>query len=692
MKRVSTLILIMMFISILAVPAFAATEGSQYILDDEMKRIPIPSAYIADKSIIYFSPLVGAMKQPADLFIDSKGIMYIADTGNNRIIKCTKEGKFIKIFKGPDKPFNEPHGVYVDADGDIYVADTKNARVVHMSPEGRLVEVFNQPTSPLYDVKYPFTPAKIYIDSIGQIYVLNLDDYHGFVVLKSNNEFKGYIASTKLSFNIMDRITRLLASKEQRDRIDKQLPPTHSNFIIDSFGTLYTTTIRTKVSQVNRFTPVGRNIFPKKGFFGEVVADYMMMFVGKTYNDPQFADLTVDENGILSALDGTSGRIYQYDQDGNLLAVFGGTGSWKGKFMNASSIAGDNEGNLYVLDSDQGRIQIFKPTSFINNVHKALAIYHDGRYEEALQPWNQILRIDKNYPIAHIGIAKALLKEGKTIESMQSYLFAEDKAGYSDAFVEYRHDIFRQYFLLIVILAFALIVLISLAVKKALALKKKAWIISSRQQKVSGFINSASILTNPFDGFVILKRNRYLGGLDYKTPIILIVLTVVSKIVSIYITHYPLALVIPAKANLLVETGSLLIPFFTLSCCCYLITSIVKGESTFAEQILSSAYCLLPYIIFTIPIALLSRIMSIADLSIYQSINTIIWIWVILIALVNLSVMNNYGFWETLKVAALSIFAAIFIWSIIALMYILGSQMVGFAQEIYREFTINYLL
>lgn len=686
------LVLLMIFISILSVPVMATTEGSQYILDNKMNRIPIPTAYIAEKTIGYFNKEVGSMNQPSDLFIDQSGLLYIVDAGNNRVIKCTAKGDFIQTFYGPDKPFNDPHGIYVDLDGDIYVADTKNARVVHMSPEGKLVENFEQPTSDLYDAKYPFAPSKIFIDSIGQLYVLNLDDYHGFIVIKSNHEFKGYIASTKLSFNIMDRITRLLATKEHKDRIDKQLPPTHSNFTIDSFGTLYTTTIRTRVSQINRFTPVGRNIFPNKGFFGETAADYMMSFVGKSYNDPQFVDLTVDENGILSALDGTSGRIYQYDQDGNLLAVFGGTGSWKGRFMNASSIAGDKEGNLYVLDSDQGRIQIFKPTSFINNVHNALEIYHDGRYEEALGPWNEIIKIDKNYPIAHIGIGKALLKQGANIESMKSYRFAEDKSGYSDAFIEYRHDMFRKYFVLVVMVTLLIIVLLTLVTKKAFAMKKKAWKISSQKTRVGGLLNSFAIITNPFDGFVILKRNRYVGGLDYKTPVVLLLLTVVSKLISIYITHYPLAGVLPEDANLLLEIGSLLIPIITITCCCYLITSIVKGESTFAEQVLSAAYCLIPYIILTIPISLLSRLMSLADLSIYQTLNTIVWLWVIVIALINISVMNNYRFLETLKVTFLTLFAALFIWSIIGLIYILGTQMLGFIQEIYREFTINYLI
>jgi hypothetical protein len=168
------------------------------------------------------------------------------------------------------------------------------------------------------------------------------------------------------------------------------------------------------------------------------------------------------------------------------------------------------------------------------------------------------------------------------------------------------------------------------------------------------------------------------------------VFTIIVKIITIYITHYPLASVLPEDANFVTEIGTMLIPIFTLAGCAYLITSIVKGESTFPEQMISAAYCMLPYILFSIPVALLSRVMDLGDMGIHRSLIFIIWAWVIALALISLSVMNNYGFVETFKIAFLTIFAALVIWSILGLIYILGTQMIGFIRDVYREFVINY--
>ena len=691
MKKLCIITVFIIVLSLFPISALAFTQEFDYLIDETGTRIPIPLTYTVGENFGYFGGGVGSLNAPEDLFIDKEQNLYIADTGNNRILKTTLEGKLLKVFTGPDKPFAGPKGIFVDEDGDLYVADTNNQRIVHMDPEGGLVEVFTQPDSIFYDKSYPFKPSKLAVDSIGQIYTLNNDDYHGFVVLEPDNSFKGYVAPTKLQFNIMDRITRLLASKEQRERMDKALPPAHSNFVIDEYGTIYTTTIRTKFAQIKRFTPVGRNIYPFKGFFGELSTDYMMQFVGKPFSEPQFTDITVNSIGIISALDGVSGRIYQYDRQGNLLTVFGGTGNWKGKFMNAVSIVEDAEGKIYVLDARLSAVQVFYPTSFLKNIHAALNLYYEGRYSEAEHPWNEILRVDKNYRMAHIGLGKAYLKQDKYVEAMAAYNIANDRDGYSKVFVEYRHKQFRMYFVWIILGIFISISVIYALVKYVFKLKETAWGVSSTGQRVNGFLNSVAILTEPSGGFIMIKRNRKLGGQDFITPIVLLLLIISSRIGVIYITHYPLNPLLPSQANFLLEVGTFLIPLFTLACCAYLVTAIIKGESTFEEQLCSAAYSMLPYIVLSIPIALVSNIMGLGDTVIYDTMLKVMWIWVMVLALFNISVMNSYSFKDTIKVAFLTLFAAAFIWTLIGLFYILGAQLLHFLRQVYQEVYINYL-
>lgn len=69
---------------------------------------------------------------PRDLFIDEEGFLYVADTGNKRIIKYDLEGKMIAAVGGlgdGDGQMQEPVGIAVAADGSLYVADTWNRRI-----------------------------------------------------------------------------------------------------------------------------------------------------------------------------------------------------------------------------------------------------------------------------------------------------------------------------------------------------------------------------------------------------------------------------------------------------------------------------------------------------------------------------------------------------------------------------------
>ena len=118
-------------------------------------------------------------------------------------------------------------------------------------------------------------------------------------------------------------------------------------------------------------------------------------------------------------------------------------------FTLPTSIALDSHDRIFVLDSTA--IQILEPTYFIDTVHTAIAMYADGRYEDALELWTEVQRMDENYRLAASGIAKALHKEERYGDALRQYRSAEDASGYSTSFVEFRHQQFRRFFTLVVL-------------------------------------------------------------------------------------------------------------------------------------------------------------------------------------------------------------------------------------------------
>lgn len=466
MRHIKRLIIIMVTIIIVMHFQTATIMASNhYVLDlkDSKIKVPLPVTYEVKRVIGEINDEISMMKGAEDLFIDGRGMLYVVDTGNNRVIKMDREGTLLGIFKGPEeRQLLNPKGIYVDDEGDMYIADTGNFRIVHLSPEGEFVEEFSRPNTDLVGETFTFDPEKLAIDSIGNIYVLK---GYTLALIDAHNNFRGFKMAEKLPFSLTEAIINIFASKEQKERVARRAPPPYSNFVIHDKGMIYATAINTTQRQIQKINSIGNNIYPDK-VYGEWIIDEN----GKSRRS-YFVDLAVDKNGIISALEQQSGRIYQYDQEGNLLAVFGGKGKWKGAFDHPTSIAVDEEGNLYALDGSLNNIQVYEPTLFMRLVHEATKAYSEGEYEKSLEFWNQVLQVNENYQLAHKGKAKALAKQEKWEEAMKEYKAAQDQKGYSEAFSEYRHYLFRKHFGWVVLAIIIIGITLYLIVKSS-----KKWI------------------------------------------------------------------------------------------------------------------------------------------------------------------------------------------------------------------------
>jgi len=466
MKRLCAVVVIL---CVICLSGYVSASETNYVFE-EKQRVAIPLSYSVKKVIKNRNENINNMSQPEDLFIDMWDNVYVADTGNNRILKFSKDGEVLGVYgDNIEKPLNTPMGVFVDNDGDMYVADTGNNRIVHLSSSGKFIEEFRKPESQLLGEEFIFDPLKIYVNKTGYIYVIKS---HSFLTMDANSNFRGYVGQTLVGYDFKQALIKIFASKEQKERLAKKLPDSYTNFLIDKDGMIYAVCISRNTNQIVKLNSVGKNIFQDMAFGETTISESNSLL------DPYFVDITVDDKGIISVLDQKTGKIYQYDQEGNLLTVFAGIGNWKGVFQMPTSIDTDKAGNIYALDRNLNNIQVYEPTKFIKLVHEAVNLYSNGEYQKAMELWEQVLEIDRNYQLAHKGIAKVLMKEEKWKDAMNEYIMADDKVGYTQAFNEYRHMILQKYFGWVVL---SITLIITFAV---LLLKKIKEIVNSTIEQI----------------------------------------------------------------------------------------------------------------------------------------------------------------------------------------------------------------
>lgn len=141
----------------------------------------------------------------------------------------------------------------------------------------------------------------------------------------------------------------------------------------------------------------------------------------------------------------SQGKVFTYNDEGDLLYVYGGKGNKVGTFKIPAAIEFSG-GNQLVLDRGKGNIVIFKPTRFGTSVNQAVGYHYNGEDARAVPVWKEVLKLNSNYDIAYIGIGKSLLMDKSNKEALKYFKLGMDRDGYSVAFKRYRREVMQEHF------------------------------------------------------------------------------------------------------------------------------------------------------------------------------------------------------------------------------------------------------
>ncbi|MCL2499815.1 MAG: hypothetical protein FWE90_05705 [Defluviitaleaceae bacterium] len=483
-KRILPFILAAIFIFNPIIAAASPREATfnSYVFNQHGRAVPAPASYLPLFARSGDDWGIGPLRNPSDITAGPDGYLYIADTGNNRIIVLDENFELADVideFTMNNAPFTFAHisGIFVLPDGRIHIADQDLRRVVTINREGEILMYLGSPESELLAEGFLFTPISVIEDPSGILYILSRGSYQGalMVDLQRDNLFLGFFGANTVAMSagqLGQILWRRIMTREQRERMIQIIPVEFTNFDICPRGFIYVCTAFSEdnLGQLRVLNSNGNNILrtPQVNVpvnYGDPVF-YTSRYVPVTTS---FVDITYMQNGVFAALDRQRGRVFVYTNDSHMVAVFGQIGDQLGRFTNPVALASFND-TIVVLDATRGEITVFERTEYGELVMRALALHDQGRYEESVTLWRAVLARNINLELAYLGIGRGLSRSGYFQDALWYLRRANNRQVYSEVFEMHRNQFTNDRFNLLALgFAFVCLACISFAQRKRIA-------------------------------------------------------------------------------------------------------------------------------------------------------------------------------------------------------------------------------
>ncbi len=665
-----------------------------------------PDAFTAEGEYSVFDNI--ALKKPSDIVCDSNGRIIISDTGNNRIVisKADFSGAvsvYGYIHNGKAVNFSEPAGICTTENGLIYIADTGNSVIVILNSDGSTYSVFDHTPTSAQLGGFAYTPVAVGVDSLERVFILSRDT-PGIILMDKNGEFQGVIGAQDVTVDFSDYIWRMFMTREQIMNSKQYVPITYNNFFIDSKGFIYVTSYvedgyalmqavngrnsSSDVLPVRKLTSDGTDVLKRNGFFPPV-GDVNFKISSKTDTNAKthssISAVTVRDNGIYSLADSKYGKIFTYDEDGNLLYVFGGNGSKTGLFENLISISYGNT-DLFALDNGRGSVTLFKMTEYGKMLDETVILEQAHKYSELNSLWSKILEKNNNFDLAYYSIGKNYLEQKDYSSAMECFRLINNTTYYSKALQGKREEILNKWFLLVpVIMALAA----AAAVKLFGAAKK--YNLSERYNKSrrglkSHLVYSAEVIFHPFEGFSDIKTEGRGGTL---AATIIFAAAVITLLINNLFSGYLFNKGISDALGIISSLGNLLVPFFLYMLSNWCLTSLMDGKGNMKQIYTTMCYSLVPIIILLNVSTVLSHFLVIEEAAFVTTISTAAYLWTVILIFFGTMTIHDYGLGKNIIVTVLGIVGiAVMLFIILLFANVIG-KVTTFIVNIYNEISFR---
>lgn len=309
-----------------------------------MKRIPLLCALIAALTLLFnfpiaysqqttqtskpdsgsYRPVPGWPQLPAGwtlgdvsgVAIDRDGDVWIFNRGEHPLIECRPDGKFVRSLG--EGTVGRAHGLRIDAQNNIWTTDVGDHTVIKRDHNGKVLLTLGEKGKAAEDQSHFDKPADVAFAPNGDIFVAD-----------------GYGNSRVVKF---DRVGKFIKAWGKKGTGQGEFNLVHA-VALDSQGLLYVADRENDRIQ----------IFDQDGKFIR-----MWTHLGAPFGFFMMRD------DRLFVTDGRAHKVSVVDREGKLLHSFGSPGTAPGQFQMPHDIAVASNGEVYVGEITNKRIQKFR--------------------------------------------------------------------------------------------------------------------------------------------------------------------------------------------------------------------------------------------------------------------------------------------------------------------------------------------
>jgi len=333
------------FLAFMGLAAFALLIvtthcGQKYPLPP-IKSEERPEMYVGDTLFVQLSPVWGpstgySFSEPQDILVGREPLIYVADTGNDRIVMLDLAGNIL----GESQTIPHPVALTQDSYLNLIIVNNTN-KVFKIDLYAHQHHIWEAPVDTVYeDVDYPYRQFTGVAAIVGRQYYVTVTGPK----VSDNAIFL---------FNSQDELEGPLNLKPGGTGIFSIINPTGITAVND-------------YSLDFIFTQKGRNYYKVQwittniyGYLPKLDPSTTRADLFDAYKFTAPEDVTVDPEGNIYVIDAGSDSLFHFTAGGKELFSFGGSGSGERQFNSPHGVAYFDR-TLYVADTGNNRIVRFK--------------------------------------------------------------------------------------------------------------------------------------------------------------------------------------------------------------------------------------------------------------------------------------------------------------------------------------------